>query len=349
VLVFVMMAPAAALAEATTPANLPARPVVVETSLPTHKDHVPQCAFDGKVETYFRSARACKADDTLTLAFEKPVRAGRVEVLTGTPDGKDALAAAVLETSADGTTFAPAATFKGGAARADLGNRPVKALRIRATGDAAALVVREITLESLPAIPTFRYPVEIVLDDSQVPEMKDWCRRAKETAEAWYPVLAQALRIEGYAPPRRVNLTFKKGMDGIAGTSGGNIFCADGWFKAHPDDVGAIIHEVIHVIQSYPKYDPPWLVEGIADYVRFWVFEPNTPRRPLNPARIRYQDSYQVTGAFLAWAVKTYDKDLVLKLNEARHKAEYNVGLFKQCTGKDLDTLWEEFRASLRK
>jgi hypothetical protein len=102
------------------------------------------------------------------------------------------------------------------------------------------------------------------------------------------------------------------------------------------------------VVQSYhSRSNPGWLVEGIADYVRFWVFEPQTPKRRLNPDRIKYTDSYQTTAAFLAWAVQKYDKDLVTKLNAACRKGQYKPDLWKEYTGKDLDALWEEFKQGL--
>ena len=45
------------------------------------------------------------------------------------------------------------------------------------------------------------------------------------------------------------------------------IEAAADWFKKRPEDTGALIHELAHVIQSYPKYYPVWLVEGIADCI----------------------------------------------------------------------------------
>ena len=325
----------------------PVPAAAVETTLPTDGDHVAQLAFDGRPETFFRSARAPKAGDTFTLVLAAPAKVTRVEVLTGKPDRAEALAQGVVEVSADGTAFAEAAPLASGAARANLGGRKIKTVRLRATADGdGPVAIREIVLHSQPVVPVFKYPIEVHLDDSEVPEMKDWCRRVKEIIEQWYPTLAETLASEGYVPPRRINLKFRKGNKGIAGTSGTNIVAYDGWFKAHPDDCGALVHEAIHVIQSYPRYDPPWLVEGIDDYVRFWIYEPSPPR-PLNPARIHYTNSYQVTGAFLAYLVANCDKDIVRKLNAALRKGEYKSELFKEYTGKDLDTLWDEFKKSL--
>jgi len=240
------------------------RPVVIETSLPTRGDYVPQLAFDGKTETFFWSDRAPNSEDRFTLAVAKPVRVRRVEVLTGKPDGTtNTLESGVLEASADGQKFDRVATFESGTAKADLGGREIKALRIRPTKEGKSqLAIREIVLDSEPPMPVFKYPIEVHLDASEVPEMKDWCERSKEIVEEWYPIIAEYLGDEGYTPPRRINLTFRKDMRGIAGTSRGNITCGASWFKAHPDDYGAIVHEAIHVVQNYrSRGNPGWLVE----------------------------------------------------------------------------------------
>lgn len=320
----------------------------VETDLPTTRDFVPQLAFDGDAKTFFLSDRPGKAGEAFTLMLPAPAKVKQIEVSTGKPDGTDALGAGVLETSADGAKFAGAAVFKAGVAKADLGGKELRALRLRLTADGAApLAIREITLDAEPPVPTFTYPIQIVLDASEVPDLKEWCQKVRDVAEEFYPVAAETLSYESYRPPRRIDLILKKSNKGIAGTGGSRIVCSDGWFRAHPKDVGAIIHETIHVVQSYPKYDPVWLVEGVADYVRYYVFEPDSPRRPLNRARIRYQDGYGTTAAFLDWLVRTRDKEIVRKLNKALRTSQYNEGLFKDTTGKDLNALWDEFKQSL--
>jgi len=351
VLVVALAAVAARGAESQGVAPPPAvAPVTITTTLATQGDHVPQLAFDGKPDTAFVSARAPKTGDTFTLTLADPARAKSVEVLTGGADGKGALEGAVLEVSADGKEFSKVAAFSAGKARADVAAKPVKALQIRLTADAAdPIAIREITIDAAPALPVFKHPIQVVLDTAAVPDMDAWARRAKDIVERWYPTLCDFLASDGYTPPRRIDLVFRKSDKGIAGTGGSRIECSDGWFRAHPDDYGAIVHESIHVIQSYPKYDPPWLVEGIDDYVRFWIYEPDTKRRPLDVDRMKVTDSYQVTGAFLAWLYDQGHKDLVPKLNAALRKSQYKPEMWKEVTGKDLDTLWEEFRKSLKK
>ncbi|MCX5676404.1 MAG: basic secretory protein-like protein [Planctomycetota bacterium] len=341
-------APAAYVPPIPPPPLVP--PVAAECSVPTSGNHVPDCAYDGKADTYFLSAKPPKTGDTFTLTLAEPAKMKRIEAAGGDADGKNAVAAAVLETSADGKEFGKVAAFAAGSAKAAPGEKPVKAIRIRFTADAAGpAAIREFTLDAQPPVPVIKYPLEVRLDISEVPDSKDWCEKAGKAVERWYPTLCDYLATDGFTPSKVINITFKNDDKGIAATGGSNITCHMGWFTKHPDDIGAVVHESVHVIQAYhSRSNPGWLVEGLDDYVRFWIYE-SPPKRRLDPNRIKYTDSYQITGAFLAWAVKTCDKDLVKKLNAACRKGEYKEELFKACTGKDVGALFEEFKDSLRK
>ncbi len=86
-------------------------------------------------------------------------------------------------------------------------------------------------------------------------------------------------------------------------------------------------------------------MEGIADYVRFYHYEPRTPLH-LNPARARYQNGYRDAAMFLAWIEKAHDPDIVRKLNAALRQGKYTDALFKTYTSRGLDELWDAFVAS---
>ena len=188
----------------------------------------------------------------------------------------------------------------------------------------------------------------IVVDTDQAPEMKDFGERVRVVAQRWYPIIAADLPGDGFRPPARVTIVFKH-MDGIAYTTGPTITCAAKWFTDHPDDVGAVVHELVHVVQGYTiGHRPGWLVEGIADYIRWFKYEPASARPHPNPAHAKYSDSYRTTAAFLDWAVPKYDADLVRKLNDACRGGHYRDELWKQYTGKTADELGQEWIESLR-
>jgi hypothetical protein len=191
-------------------------------------------------------------------------------------------------------------------------------------------------------------PLQVSLDTTQAPDLKEWGEKAAKLCLAWYPRISHTLRSDGYTPPEAILLVFEKDCDNPAETSGNRIVISPRWVRAHPDDFGMVIHELTHVVQSYPGEGSGWLVEGIADYVRFWQFEPEAPRAPIDPDRASYRDAYRTTAAFLAWAQGRYDVRLVHRLNRDLRASTYTDAAFKTYTGKKLDTLWEEFTRHLR-
>jgi hypothetical protein len=192
--------------------------------------------------------------------------------------------------------------------------------------------------------------VDVIVDVSEAPELKEWGDRAKELIQQWHPKIAQALKSDGFTAPAAVNLVFKKDMNGVAYTSEKTITVAAGWVKKHPDDYGMVIHELTHIVQSYqrPGRGNGWLVEGIADYIRFFQYEPGK-LGPIDARLARYDGSYRVTAAFLAYVAEKYDKEIVRKLNAALREGTYKDALFKEFTGKTVQELDEEWRASLKK
>jgi hypothetical protein len=192
--------------------------------------------------------------------------------------------------------------------------------------------------------------VDVTVDVSEVPELKAWGDKAKELIQAWHPKIAQALKSEGFTPPSSVKVVFKKNMDGVAYTSGKTITIAASWINKHPGDYGMVVHELTHVVQSYrrPGRGTGWLVEGIADYIRFFQYEPGK-LGPINARRAHYDGGYRETAAFLAYVTEKYDKVIVRKLNAALRAGDYKDELFKKYTGKTVKELDEEWRASLKK
>ncbi len=185
--------------------------------------------------------------------------------------------------------------------------------------------------------------VKVTVDTSEVPELAQWGEQAKALVETWHPKIAELLKSDGYKPPMELKLVFKKDMKGVAFASGRTITIAADWVKAHPDDLGMVVHELTHLIQSYPPSREGWLVEGIADHIRFIHFEPQTKLTLRNPKTASYRDSYRTAAMFLAWVEKTYDPDLVIKLNQALRSRSYKPEIFKDLTSKTLDELWTEF------
>jgi hypothetical protein len=158
-----------------------------------------------------------------------------------------------------------------------------------------------------------------------------------------YPRLIE--RFENPAKPasRHVQLVFERGMKVPAYCSGGKVTVSVDWLKKHPDDIGLFTHELTHVVQVYPRPDPGWLTEGIADYARHYYGPKEQPGWAL-PKRVSrkqsYKDGYGVTARFLVW-LETRHPRLVDKVHRRMQEGTFQVGDFRTLTGQSLDSLWD--------
>jgi hypothetical protein len=339
------------LSASTTTAAEPAKPVVatIETTLATAQKQIRQFAFDGDSNTFFASENNPSSSDHFTLLFEQPVTVKSIAVVTGQPDGGDALEAGKLEFSADGKTFRELALFVDGKAQAEPRGQQVRAIRIQPTATSRhPLAIRELTIESEPPVAVFKYPVEVIVDATDEPKMKDWAENVAKVCTRAYPMINEELKSDGFKPPRVVTLTLKNDYRGVAETSDNEITGSVKYFQEHPGDAGAIVHETVHVVQHYRGGgNPGWLVEGVSDYIRFFKFEPGKIGR-INANRARYNGGYRASAAFLAYLTDKYDKQLVLKLNKLMREGHYKKDIFQVLTGKSLEDLGKEWLATLK-
>lgn len=321
---------------------------VIETTLPTAGKQIRQFAFDGDSDSYFASAANAKKDDEFGVVLDRPVAIKSITVTTGKPGGEERFAG-VLEGSNDGKTFERLSAFENGIARVRFDGRMLRAVRLKSMADAVhPLVVREIVIDSEPAVATFRYPIEIVVDAADAPELKDWAEKVARVCERQYPMICDELASEGYKPRTLISMALKNDYKGVAAAGGGRITGSVAYFAKHQDDVGAMVHETVHCVQNYrTRNNPGWLVEGIADYIRFFKYEPGKLGK-INAQRARYDGSYRVSAAFLAYVTQKYDKGLVLKLNKAMREGEYKESIWQALTKKTLQELGDEWRATLQ-
>jgi hypothetical protein len=170
----------------------------------------------------------------------------------------------------------------------------------------------------------------------------------KPICAEWYPKIVDQLPSAGFQAPRRFKVVFKAGMDGVAYTAGTQVVCAEPWFadNLNGEAAGAVVHELVHVVQQYarrPHPTPGWVVEGIADYVRWFQYEPENLRPRVNFDRANYNDSYRTTGAFFDHIARTHDEKLPTKLNDICRRGQYTDDTWKELTGKPVEELWKEF------
>ncbi|MDQ3815766.1 MAG: basic secretory family protein [Armatimonadota bacterium] len=194
------------------------------------------------------------------------------------------------------------------------------------------------------AAPIPREPT-VTVDVSDNPEAQVWADEAQKLVSQWFPIVWRLLATDGVTPPQEIKLVFKKKIQAPAYAIGSSLFVNGEWISQHPDDLGMMIHELTHIVQRYPNKGnkPGWLVEGIADFIRWWRYEPEAPRTRIDPLKASYRDAYRTTAAFLAWVTAKYDRRIVPRLDKALREGQYTDDIFKEMTGKDLDTLWSEF------
>ncbi len=205
---------------------------------------------------------------------------------------------------------------------------------------------------------------EIRLDSSDTPDLTEWVHtKVGPMAKEWYPKIATLLASDGYEPPTKLSIVFDSRMRGVAATGGTRVRCAAGWFRQNlqGEALGAVFHELVHVVQQYgrsrrletdAKRPPGWLVEGIADYVRWYVFEPQSHGCEItqrNLGRARYDGNYRITANFLNWVTETYDRNLVPRINAAIRQGKYRDTLWQDYTGHELTDLGAEWKAAVER
>lgn len=203
---------------------------------------------------------------------------------------------------------------------------------------------------------------EVTIDSTKEPALSDWA--AQKLAPAiveWYPKIVAMMSSEGFIAPKKFSIVLRPG-DGVAYTSGNRIVANSVWLggELKGEAIGAIIHEVVHVVQQYDGgrnngHNPPaWLIEGIPDYIRFFKYEPQShgadlvwlqgrKKMPLN-----YDGMYRISANFLDYVVTHYDpaQTLITKVNTACRLGDYTDGLWQELTGKSLSELNTEWKAA---
>ena len=198
------------------------------------------------------------------------------------------------------------------------------------------------------------------VDTTEAPDLTEWAHRELIPAmKKWYPLIVKMLPSEGYTAPKTFSITFTESYKGVAATGGNRIDCNPSWYRGQlkGEAIGSLVHELVHVVQQYgharranATRPPGWLVEGIPDYIRWYLYEPQSRGAeisPKNAATARYDASYRVSANFLNWVMGKYDKDIIKELNAALREGRYDNELWKSRTRHTIEELAEEWKKSL--
>jgi hypothetical protein len=198
------------------------------------------------------------------------------------------------------------------------------------------------------------------IDATAAPDLLEWAdQKLRPVVQEWYPKLVAMLPSDGFEAATNVTLRFRNDMGGTpASAGGGRINMNSGWFRRELEREarGSVVHEMVHIVQSYGRArrtnpnatrTPGWLVEGIPDYIRWFLYEPETKGAEIterNLARAKHDASYRITGNFLNWVVQNHDKEIVRKLNAAAREGKYSEQLWNDWTGRTLQELGEDWK-----
>lgn len=187
-------------------------------------------------------------------------------------------------------------------------------------------------------------PCKVVVDATTTPDHAAWARSAESFANEWTPRLINLLGAPRSAP-ETIKISISRDYHGVAYAAAGAITLSNDWVTNQPDDSrGVVIHELVHVVQGYPHGNESWIIEGIADYLRFAIYEAKPLTWFPRPQKDKgYFDSYRVAAGFLFWLESDPAPGIVRRLNSALRDGTYDVMLFEKSAGKPLDALWHDY------
>lgn len=173
----------------------------------------------------------------------------------------------------------------------------------------------------------------------------------KRIAEVFFLQYPKLIKKYNTNSPKTVTFFIDKTYTGVAEAGGNQVRFNPAFFNKNPEDIDAITHELMHLVQGYGDNNsiPGWATEGIADYVRATDGINNTKANWTMPelkSTQNYTDAYRVTARFFMWITQNYKSDFVKKLDAAARAKKYNDNTWKEITGKSLTELWAAYVAN---
>ena len=92
--------------------------------------------------------------------------------------------------------------------------------------------------------------------------MGGFAKEARQLCDEVYPKILKLMAEEPARLPQQFDLIFKHDQSEPGLTAGTKIYLSSDWFTKHPDDLGAIVHEMAHVAQQYSPAAPAAICNG---------------------------------------------------------------------------------------
>lgn len=208
---------------------------------------------------------------------------------------------------------------------------------------------------------------QFIIDTTAAPELATWSDEVlRPVIQKWYPQIVEMLPSEGFVAPRTVRFLYLPGdqMEGVpAYAQRATVSLNANWFirEKNREATGAVVHEMVHVVQSYQSGRqrgrdrdpvPGWITEGIPDYIRWFLYEPQSKGALLDSktlVKARHDASYRVSANFIDWVIRNHDPGgtLLKDLNAEARQGRYSNTTWKRLTGKTESELAEAWRNQL--
>ncbi|MEV6974504.1 basic secretory protein-like protein [Kitasatospora sp. NPDC093806] len=182
----------------------------------------------------------------------------------------------------------------------------------------------------------------IDLDYSRAPDLGPWLERQKQTIADYYSTISSLVTKGAWTPAPRFKIVLDPAITDYPAEARPwaipEIHANINYTRGNPNDTGFLLHEAAHVAFFGHPERPGWLEEGLADWVRYYNFQPGTVH-PLAPGD-RYKSGYSATAKFIDYVKNRYGRpDLPYLLNTRPYG---NGEIWVQLTGKTPEQLWDE-------
>jgi len=176
------------------------------------------------------------------------------------------------------------------------------------------------------------------VDASLATDLISVAQNMASTCLTSFPKIEQILSPSPFAPPHVIALT--NTTYAIAFTVNNEVQVQIAYIRTQPGDMGMIVHELTHVVQSYPSGGPGWITEGIADYVRYQLGYQTSWSYYHCDSVSKYTSGYNCGATFLHYVQTKYDSNIIKEINTAMKAGTYTDALFSSKTGKTPDQLY---------
>lgn len=176
--------------------------------------------------------------------------------------------------------------------------------------------------------------------------LEAWSSVLTRLSDGWWRTITIRLASPGFVPVDHITIEFNdiriKGAPALTHDSVIEVDARGLLARLRdPDALAMIAHEMVHVVQRYP-HAAGWLVEGIADYMRYYVLIPDDPGRAFRPDGATWHDGYQASAGFLDW-VEQGHPGTITRLNAALRAGEDGQALLRETLGQTLQQAWAAY------